>query len=359
VLQQSVVPDYRDDVVALLREQWGADLTVLCGDVHFDATIRTGPTVRGPLVPVDNRYLLGRRLSWQRGALRPLVAADVAILELNPRIASVWAALACRRLTRRRSVVWGHAWSRRGAAARSNIVRRLMWSLADVVVVYTEAERRQLLERLPARKVVTAPNGLERRERIRAVDDDPRHLVYAGRLVATKKPLLALAAFQWAAERGLPDDVCLLVAGDGPERAELEARCTAHPAGRRVRLLGHVAPAAMAEHYASAVASVSPGYVGLSIIQSLGRGVPMILARDEPHSPEIEAAVDGFNAVVVPSDDVPAFGRAILALYDELPAWLARRPAIAAACADGYSIERTVEGVVRAVDSVSMARRWC
>jgi hypothetical protein len=63
--------------------------------------------------------------------------------------------------------------------------------------------------------------------------------------------------------------------------------------------------------------------------------------------------------VVVPSDDVPAFGRAILALYDELPAWLARRPAIAAACADGYSIERTVEGIVRAVDSVSMARRWC
>ncbi|MBK7625574.1 MAG: glycosyltransferase family 4 protein [Kineosporiaceae bacterium] len=42
--------------------------------------------------------------------------------------------------------------------------------------------------------------------------------------------------------------------------------------------------------YAHAACSVSPGYVGLSLTQSAGFGVPMAVARDEPHSPEIELA---------------------------------------------------------------------
>lgn len=44
--------------------------------------------------------------------------------------------------------------------------------------------------------------------------------------------------------------------------------------------------------YANALVSVSPGYVGLSLTQSLSFGVPMLIAIDEAHVPEIDAALD-------------------------------------------------------------------
>ncbi len=46
----------------------------------------------------------------------------------------------------------------------------------------------------------------------------------------------------------------------------------------------------LASLYASSFTSVSPGFAGLGLTQSLGFGVPQIVADDQPHSPEIELA---------------------------------------------------------------------
>ena len=75
---------------------------------------------------VRNRYLLGRRLLWQAGCSRAVVAAEVAVLELNPRVLSSWAVLLARRTLRRPTVLWGHAFPRAGREARSDRVRGLM-----------------------------------------------------------------------------------------------------------------------------------------------------------------------------------------------------------------------------------------
>ena len=97
--------------------------------------------------------------------------------------------------------------------------------------------------------------------------------------------------------------------------------------------------------------SVSPGYVGLSLTQSLWFGVPALIARDEPHAPEIEAAKPGMNAVFFDSDEPEALGKALVDAFERRDLWLERAPAIAEACVRRYSLESMVDAIVEVVDA--------
>jgi hypothetical protein len=68
--------------------------------------------------------------------------------------------------------------------------------------------------------------------------------------------------------------------------------------------------AALAALYARAHCSVSPGFVGLALTQSLGFGVPMVIADGEPHSPEVEMAQSG-TAVFFARDSVADLAAAL------------------------------------------------
>ena len=106
-LQQVSIGDYRQAVLDVIYERCGSTVAIWCGPEYFEPTTRTAVTYLGPLTIVDNRFLWGRKLVWQRGVIRPLLGADVAIVELNPRILSNWPILVGRRLRRRRTVLWG------------------------------------------------------------------------------------------------------------------------------------------------------------------------------------------------------------------------------------------------------------
>jgi glycosyltransferase involved in cell wall biosynthesis len=125
---------------------------------------------------------------------------------------------------------------------------------------------------------------------------EPRHLLWLGRLVAYKRPDIAVEA---ARVSGLP----LLVVGDGPERAALESA-----APPNVRFLGHVSEDAMREALAGAYALVFPGEedFGIAPVEALAAGVPIVAydaggARDfvEPDR----------NGLLVPSQDPAEFAQ--------------------------------------------------
>jgi glycosyltransferase involved in cell wall biosynthesis len=352
VLLRPAIGDYRLPALELLSEHLGGGLEVLAGDSDFAPTSRTTSDLGGLLRPVRNRYVMGRRILWQGGCWHDVIAADVAVLELNPRMLSSWLMMLARRLGRRPTVLWGHAFPRAGRGARTDVLRGLMRRLADVVLVYTETERRQLLEAHPGERVLAAPNALYRAADIRpAPAAAPGTFVSVGRLVPLKKPRLLLDAFS-AARPQLPPGTTLTFVGDGPLRADLEAA-----AGDGVRFLGHVVELdRLREVFGPALASVSPGAVGLSLIQSNAFGVPMIIARDERHGPEIEAARDGENAVMVPSDSPGALAEAMVRLARERDDWIARRPAISADTASRYSAEAMANRMFEAIETARASR---
>ncbi|MGX6446635.1 glycosyltransferase [Patulibacter sp. S7RM1-6] len=336
MLLQTVVPDYRLPVFSAVSERVPG-LAVMAGEESFEDAVVTVEEAWALATKIRNRFFLSRRLLWQSLPWPEVVRAGYVLAELNPRILSTWILLLVRRLARRPTGLWGHVRGR-SSSRPTRLLRRLMHRLARDVVVYTESERRAL-ELIDSRlEVRVAPNALYRAEDMRAATDAVQRtdIVYVGRLVPAKKVDLLLRAFEIAAPR-LPVETRLVIAGDGPETSRL--RHLAQRIGDRVIFLGRVTAIDELTHvYARAVASVSPGYGGLAITQSLGFGVPMIVARDEPHAPEIEAAHPD-NSVTVPSDDPSALADAILATVREGDRWSREAATISRDAREKYSLE--------------------
>jgi glycosyltransferase involved in cell wall biosynthesis len=354
-LVQTTVPTYRRPFLEALDERLHGCLRVLAGSDYFDPTIQLDPGSR-PTIVLTNRYLFGRRLLWQRGAVGGAMGADVVIAELNPRILSTWFVLLLRRALGRPIILWGHAWPRQGAQAQSDALRQLMRRLASGVLVYTQTEARDLRRLLPGRLVEAAPNALyPLAARPTRADLDGRratNLVFVGRLVEAKKPRLLLDAFLVARD-DLPPDTQLVFVGDGPLRPELEAQAALRSHDRVVFTGTRSELEDLRAVFAGALANVIPGYAGLSLIQSLWFGVPSLIARDEPHSPEIEAAVEGVNSVFFGSDSVTSLRDALVALAGEREEWRRRRGDIARECASRYSLDGMVDAFVRVVETVA------
>lgn len=342
-LIQTTIPDYRTAFFEGLAKSVGPRFLLLSGDEDWYPDLRHAGRV--PHVTTKNVFLARRQLLWQRGAFRPLLAARVAVVGLNPRIVTNWIVLVGRRLTGRRTVVWGHAWSRRGSASPTDRLRSLMRRLGDTVIVYTETEALQVRAASPRLDVVAAPNALYPRHVLTPLDgEEATDFVFVGRLNPSKKPHLLLDAFSLAAPR-LPQDVRLVFVGDGPDRDSLERKAVA-ALGDRVHFAGHVSELdRIRSVYARAIASVSPGAAGLSLIQSLGFGVPMILARDEPHGPELEAAAEG-NVLMFERNSTVELADLLVTVATNRKLWQSRRHEIAAPIAERYSIEAMVEAFV-------------
>ena len=134
--------------------------------------------------------------------------------------------------------------------------------------------------------------------------------------------------------------------------ASLRAKAARSPMADRVEFHGHVSDrAALRGFYATAIASVSPGFVGLSLTQSLGFGVPMIIARDEPHAPEFKLPVKGGmqSSTLHPSESL---ARALVAAEGKRRDWYSRREEISRDCRDRYSAEAMASGFLCAVEAV-------
>jgi glycosyltransferase involved in cell wall biosynthesis len=350
VIVQSALPDYREAVVGGLRRSLRARLLVVTGESGFEPTVRLSRADAETIV-VRNVYLARRRMLWQRGSIRRAVRADVSVVDLNPRVLSTWVILVVRRTLRRPTLAWGHAWSRSGRRSWTERLRSPMRRLASDIVVYTHAEADQLAPRMRGKRIHAAPNGLYS-ERCAIPQTDlrqARDVICVGRLVAAKKPRLLVAAFARAVPR-LPADTRLVFVGDGELLPLLEDDARELGVEDRVRFVGHVSEFdELRSFYWNSLVSVSPGYAGLSLIQSHWFGVPMIVARDEPHAPEIEAAVEGENVLFVESNSRDALGDAIVGVYETSAVWLARGPSIAASCVERYAVESTVRSFAAAI----------
>ncbi|WP_258724172.1 glycosyltransferase [Cellulomonas sp. NS3] len=294
VLYLAVAPWYRQACLDALHERHPS-LRVFTGDRALDPTVRSG--VDGLYVRrVTNMALLGRRVLVQVGSVGAAVAAAQTIVDLNPRSITAWTILAVRRASGRRTLVWGHLHARAGAHARSNALRRMMRRLAAGTVLYSYDSAADARRELPSQPVWVAPNSLYLRSQLGPAQGSKpqRSVLYVGRLVPEKRVDLLVEGF---ALSSLPDArYRLVVVGEGPEAERLRVLAAERGVAASVEFLGSVHDAGeLRRLYAQALCSVSPGYAGLAVTQSLGFGVPIVVGSGEPHAPEIE--LDRFGGV--------------------------------------------------------------
>jgi len=214
-------------------------------------------------------------------------------------------------------------------------VRRIL-QLLDVVMPVSRATGEELVARgLSPEKVKVVPNAVDLKrfeaaaathtesgsvaiEGAPTLPDDAFLLVTVGRQVRRK-------GFAWFIENvmpRLPERVVFWLAGDGPERDNIEAAIERAGLQRRVRRLGRISEAELIELYRRAQLFIMPNIVvpgdmegfGIVMLEAGACGLPTLAADLEGIRDVVQEGVNGWFA---PSGDAAAFAARIEALMDD------------------------------------------
>lgn len=273
----------------------GDDLGIYVSPAHLDDSVRTG-IPKEFYREVSIHRLLGRRAFVQIGSIGAALRAHTTVIDLNPRSLTAWTILALRFVFRKRTLVWGHIHPQAGATAKTAGLRLFMRRMASGTISYTYRDAGKAKRDLPKAQVWTAPNSLYRKEAIvpavAAGSEARTDVLYVGRFAPEKKVSLLIRGF--AEANKVAEDIRLTVIGGGEQESELRALAAELGVADKVSFPGWIDDLTLLRpYYSRAFCSASPGFAGLGLTQSLGFGVPMVVATDEPHSPEIELDASG------------------------------------------------------------------
>ena len=325
ILQRRLV-QYRVPLFERLRarcDDAGIDLRVVYGDPSPTDARRddSGALAWGDDVASRWFTVRGHELLWQ-----PCPASarrsELLVLTQENKILSNYPLLAARALGRstgRRLAYWGHGQNLQSTNpdGLSEQWKRLLLTRVDWWFAYNERRRAKLVDDgFPAERTTALENAIDNvgfvadlaavsdaqldglRASIDLAPGAPLGL-YCGALYADKRVDQLADVGKLVAERD--PTFRLVVIGDGPARGDLERRLAGAPWATCVGAVYGIDKAAW---FRLATVQISPGAVGLHVLDSFAAGVPLFTTTSALHGPEIDYLDDGRNGFVV--DDAPA-----------------------------------------------------
>lgn len=323
---QLCLPHYRVPFFARLTKELSGRLSIVAGPHSFGGSpVSLSETPGICRVDVHNFFFgspnlfFGDQLVIQHPLPANVFSSTVTVLEFNPRILSNLWILVQRKQMGRPVILWGHGLSPRPDSPRwVKKIRQRMGQFADALIFYNDKGKRDFMDLgFSQDKLFVAHNAIDvRRTRQLASKHtaERKHVLFVGRLIAAKKVDLLIEAFAKVLDN-LPTQTKLIIIGDGPERTKLFAQAEGAGISSRVEFVGEIIDdELLAPYFARSMLAVSPGYIGLFAIHSLAYGVPMLVADDEPHSPEVEALTEGQNCEFFSACDSDALAEKLKAL---------------------------------------------
>lgn len=364
LILQRILPPYRLALFQKLAQSSRFKMEMAYGQAAPNSaqeSLRDPPGLS--VTALKNFYFQGQEnLVYQKGVSHLLRSCryDVLIAEFNPRIVTnVLAAFQAKRQGLR-LIWWGHG-IRPRSSWRAVRVYMVLTKMADAFLFYNEAGAEQMVSLgLPREKIFVAWNsvdtgGIEPLRQITPFEGRFR-VLSIGRLIAEKKTDLLIRGFA-AALPTLSPNTRLTIIGEGPERAKLETLASQCGLGDRVEFIGSLYEQEnLAPYFNSAWVSVSPGYIGLSAIHSLAYGLPMLVADNEPHSPEISAIEATVNSLYFRSDDAAGLAQGLTTLASNAAGWEAMSLAARRTIEKRFSISAMAEAFENALQYVQGQR---
>ncbi|MDC0001732.1 glycosyltransferase family 4 protein [Flavobacteriaceae bacterium] len=346
VIIQTVVPDYRKGFFNAIENALDQHFELYGGDFYFEKSVKSDCTISKKRT--RNYFIFNNKLLFQTGIWHLLFKDVILVLEMNPRILSNWVFLIIRKIINRKTVLWGHAWPRKSAFSKSDNIRNLMRLLANKIIVYTRQQQHELKIKMPKKIILAAPNAVLSSSKMEfSMSDNKFNIIYVGRLTKLKKPLFLVKSFASEIHK-YPPETKLIIIGEGEEKNIIKNYIVKKKLSKRIELLGHISDyEKLKELYFTSFFSVSPGYVGLSITQSFGFGVPMLVSREENHSPEIEALNINENGLFFETNNEYNFNQVLLNAFKESEMWNDKGIQIVEFCQKNYSTESMAETFIK------------
>lgn len=288
-VQQRVLTPYRAALFEALAPACTGGLAVGAGAARREESIaESGALANARLTYLTNLHLLRGPLylCWQRGLIAWLrrEKPSALIVEANPRYLASPRAVRWMKARRRPVLGWGLGAPQVSGplAALRQARRRAFLGSFDALLTYSQhgaAEYAAL--GFPRERIFVAPNAAAPApawpmpKRPKRFNGPPR-LLFVGRLQARKRVDLLLAACAALPPRLQPR---LIIVGDGPERAGLQA--LAREIYPQAMFTGAQHGEELAPFFQAADLFVLPGTGGLAVQEAMAYGLPVVMGRGD------------------------------------------------------------------------------
>lgn len=270
---QSVLPEYRVPIFNLLNNKY--DVTVM---IPKEPKLSSKPEFSILVVPEKHLPYLGR---FYKGYRRIIHRFDVCISMLAVNYPQVVFSLLGTKRTK--MILWGI-----GVSAGYGIpydsqpkyrkVLRFLINRANATLFYSDYPVRVYQNLgVSEEKLFVANNTVAVKPKEIKNND---YLLFVGTLYPAKGVDVLLNQYK-AAYKENPEIENLIIVGDGSEREKCEKICRDSGLTEKVEFLGSIfEEERLSELFSGAIACVSPNQAGLSVLKSMGYGVPFVTSAD-------------------------------------------------------------------------------
>lgn len=199
---------------------------------------------------------------------------------------------------RRQKLVWWGIGT--GNSALLNRLRIWMVAKSDGLIVYMPKAKQWYIERgIAEEKIFVAPNTVHVEQEEVVIDVARRRSFLVVGTLDTRKQLGDLICAFGRITPEIPDDIRVEVVGEGEDLKRLQALALQYGVRERIRFHGSITDnSRLKSLFSSALAVVSPGQAGLSVLHSFAFGVPFVTKANAVSGGEIENIKDGVNGVL-------------------------------------------------------------
>lgn len=283
---QQIIPKYRVSFFNELHKE--IDFTMYTSHKGLERSINTvfdNIKFKNKLV---KNITFKNILNFQFLPFRKLLSKDIIIFEFNIRILSNIILLSLRLIANKKNILWTHGISE-NMSLISKFIRIFYMKRASAVIVYESLGKNNLIKLgIPENKIFFSKNSIDIKEIIKFRDTSKKkfRITFIGRVIKDKNVSLLCKSYLNIIHK-IDKSIILTIIGSGEELDDLKKLYS----NNRIEFIGHLHDEKKISQYLNqTLFTVSPDYLGLSIIHSFCYSVPLLVNGNPniKHSPEIE-----------------------------------------------------------------------